>query len=149
MSASQFGGTFRTFFWWGMEAWTLPSPVLAVGLLSLGSVFLCIFRQRQMRAHWRASYWLIFTQLLFYPLIIAVGVGFQADTTGPIRAGHPNARGEHLLDVLTWASLVTGCFWVYRMKGFRWLAVSLVVLQEVMIFGAMFIAGMSVTGDWL
>jgi hypothetical protein len=35
------------------------------------------------------------------------------------------------------------------MKGFRWFAGSLMALMEVPVLGALFVAGMSVTGDWL
>ena len=35
------------------------------------------------------------------------------------------------------------------MKGFRWFAASSMVVIEIPIVGAIFIAGMSVTGDWL
>jgi hypothetical protein len=42
-----------------------------------------------------------------------------------------------------------GAFWVYKMKGLRWFAVSLVGLLEVIILSASFVAGMSVSGDWL
>jgi hypothetical protein len=35
------------------------------------------------------------------------------------------------------------------MKGFRWYASSLTGLIELPTFAAMFVAGMSVTGDWL
>jgi hypothetical protein len=42
-----------------------------------------------------------------------------------------------------------GAFWIYKMKGLRWFAASLVVLLQVILTGAGFIAGMSVSGEWL
>jgi len=146
VNAVEFWGTFHTFFLWGLEAWVVP-PIQIIGLLSLGSLAVCILRPSNIRTHWRASYWFVFTQLLFYPLIIAVGAAFQAHTAA--RPFRPNPLGEYLLDALTVTSVLTACFWVWRMRELRWLAGSLVVLQEAILFGAMFIAGMSVTGDWL
>jgi hypothetical protein len=35
------------------------------------------------------------------------------------------------------------------MKGFRWYASSLMALIELPTFAALFVAGMSVAGDWL
>jgi len=35
------------------------------------------------------------------------------------------------------------------MKGFRWFAISLMALLELPVFSAVFVAGMSVTADWL
>jgi hypothetical protein len=91
----------------------------------------------------------VLTQLLFYPLAIAIGAAFQANIHPPSEPMQPSRLGEHLLEVLTIASLIAGAFWVYYMKGLRWLAVSLVILQEAVIWGAFFVAGMSVRGDWL
>jgi hypothetical protein len=113
----------------------------------LGSAFAALLlRRSQTLANWRNSHWLIFTQLLFYPMVIGVGAAFRADTTGPIRT---NPMAEFILDAITITSLAGACFWIYRMKGLRWLASSLVLFQEVVLFGALFIAGMSVTGDWI
>jgi hypothetical protein len=99
-------------------------------------------------ADWRSSYWLVFTQLLFYPLAIVVGVAFRVDTSGP-RSPHPDPLGERLLSAMVVASLVTAALWIYRMKGIRWLAGSLVLLQEIVLFGAFLVTRMSVTGDWI
>jgi hypothetical protein len=46
-------------------------------------------------------------------------------------------------------SILLGGFWVYRMKGTRWFAFSLVAVLEVILLGAFFVAGMAVSGDWL
>ena len=89
------------------------------------------------------------TQLLFCPLAIAIGAAFQANIHPRSEPMQPNRLGEHLLDVRTIASLIAGAFWVYYMKGLRWLGVSLVILQEAVIWGAFLAAGMSVSGDGL
>jgi hypothetical protein len=60
-----------------------------------------------------------------------------------------NVMGHRLLDGLFYLSVATSAFWVWRMRGLRWLAVSLLVLQQVILIGAGFVAGMSVSGDWL
>jgi hypothetical protein len=89
----------------------------------------------------------VFTQLFFFPVAIAVGTAFSGD----LSRGGPgsNKFGEHLLDLLTVLSLVMGCFWIYCMKGLRWLSASLVILQETLLVGGFFIAGMAVTGCWI
>jgi len=148
MTEVEFWSRFQLFFLWGLEAWRLP-PLLITGLASLTSLVLSLFRSPEIKSHWRTSYWLIFTQLSFYPLAIAVGVLFQAASTPPFDQSRSNSLGEHILDAITLLSLGMASFWVYRMKGLRWLAGSLVVLEEVIVLGALFVAGMSVTGDWL
>jgi hypothetical protein len=139
---------FRTQFAWGLDFWRIP-PLMILAILSLLSVTACLFRPSHVHANWKRSYWLVSTQLLFYPLAIAIGSAFQARIHPPTEPLNPNRLGERLLDALTITSLVTAAFWVYYMKGLRWLAVSLVILQETVIWGALFVAGMSVSGDWI
>ena len=79
--------------------------------------------------------------------MIVVGVLFPALGTQPYLKA--NVAGRFWLDGLFYLSLATACFWVYRMKGLRWLAASLVAMQELVIFCASFVAGMRVRGDWL
>jgi hypothetical protein len=139
---------FQTQFAWGLDFWRIP-PLLVVAIICLVGVAICLFRPSHIRANWRRSFWLVSTQLLFYPLAIAIGAAFQANIRPPAGGVQPNRLGEHLLDALTIASLIVGAFWVYYMKGLRWLGLSLVILQETVIWGAFFVAGMSVSGDWL
>lgn len=150
MNEGHFWQAFQTFFVWGIEAWVIPSPALVVGLLSL-SIIIAVysFRRRHIRALWHPAYWLVFTQLLFYPLIIGVAAGFQGVLRGPDQNPHANPTGDHLLNVLLYTSLATACFWIYLMKGLRWLALGLVVFEETILYGALFIAGMAVSGDWI
>ncbi len=139
---------FQTLFAWGLDFWRIP-PLLVMAVICLAGVAICLFRPSRVRANWRRSYWLVSIQLLFYPLAIAIGSAFQAKVHPPTEPLNPNRLGEHLLDALTIASLIGAVFWVYYMKGLRWLAVSLVILQETIICGALFVAGMSVSGDWI
>jgi hypothetical protein len=148
MNHAEFWSRFQLFFLWGLQAWRIP-PLLITGLASMTSLIFSLFRSPELKRRWRASYWLIFTQLAFYPLAIAVGVLYPAVSTSPFDRYRSNSHGEHILDALTLLSLGMASFWVYRMKGLRWLACSLVALQEVAIWGALFIAGMSVSGDWV
>ena len=62
---------------------------------------------------------------------------------GPTNWG---GRAEDLLGLL---SLGLGIYWVSRMKGLRWYAISLTLLQLWFLAGANFIAGMALTGKWL
>jgi len=137
---------FRFWIWGGLELSLYMEQVWILGLLSLTSLTVCLACTRQkIMARWRSSYWLIFSQLLFFPIVVAVGMLFRAET-GAVR---PNVFGVRCLYAIIALSLALGCFWIYRLKGLCWLAVSLVVLQEALLSGTLFIAGMSVTGDWI
>ena len=123
-----------------------PPVLIANVLLCVSIAFACARQQPFRSGLWRSSYWLVFTQLLFYPALIAVavlsGVHFR-----PVH--EPNRMALLYTDVLSWASVVLAVFWVWRMKGLRWLAFSLVMLEELLLFGAIATAGMAISGAWL
>ena len=103
-------------------------------------------RQQPMRRHlWRPVHWLVLSHLFFFGTAIIIGTLYPYDRTA--RAIHH--RAAQVLNVLFYGSLVSCAFWVWQMKGFRWFAASLMAVIECPIVGALFIAGMSVTGDWL
>ena len=107
---------------------------------------LCV-RQRPIKTGlWKGSYWFVFTQILFYPAVLAVA------TLGanPMPVTHEaNMLASACADILSWASLAFAGFWIWRMKGLRWLAVSLVMLQEALLFGPFLVAAMAISGRWL
>ena len=147
MYTAHFSQDFWRLFFWSLECFALPPVLLMIGVCSV-SLVLAFVRQKPFRAGlWRTSHWLILTQLLFYPAIVAIGVLFPAVSGWP----HPkeNVVGRRLLDGLFYLSLATSAFWLWRMKGMRWLSASLLVLQQVILVTAGFIAGMSVSGDWI
>jgi hypothetical protein len=147
MNTAHFPQDFERLFLGSLEFFALP-PVLVVTGVCIASVVSALVRQQPFRTgRWRSSYWLIFTQLLFFPAIVAVGVMFPAVSGPPYP--NENLMGERLLDGLFCLSLATSAFWLWRMKGLRWLSASLLVLQQLVLVAAGFIAGMSVSGDWL
>ena len=147
MSGRTFWQQFGVFSKWGVQALALP-PLLAILIVCCVILVIEWVRQKPLQNQlWHQHYWLVLTQLLFFPAIIAVGVLYGSATTWP--NPQPNAIGNLWLNVLFCGSLGLGAFWVYKMKGLRWFAASLVVLQQVILIGAGFIAGMSVSGEWL
>jgi hypothetical protein len=147
MNTAHFSEDFQRLFLWSLQFLVVPPVLVMTGICIVG-VVVAFARQQPFRTRlWRPSYWLIFTQLLFFPAIVAVGVLFPAVSGRPHLQG--NVMGERLLDGLFYISLVTSGLWLWRMKGLRWLSASLLVLQQVMLIGAGLVAGMSVSGDWL
>jgi hypothetical protein len=121
---------------------------MLVEAVSAASAILAFLRRQPFqRGKWRSTHWLIFTQLLFFPAIVAVGALFPAASGRPYPK--ENLTGKWLLDALFYLSLITAAIWLYRMKGLRWLTASLLMLQQAFLIGAGFIAGMSVSGDWI
>lgn len=133
-----------------LTSWALDVPFSRpfsfVFLLGAISFIAAALVQRPFRRHLvKGHHWLVLTQCLFFPAAIAVGVFWSNPLADPAIAHH----GNLWLDVVTYGSLASCAFWVWRMKGFRWYAASLMTMAEVITWGAIFIAGMSVTGDWL
>src|SRR5436309_2253208 len=109
MNAAHFSQDFQRLSLWSLQFFALP-PALLVTVACIVSVVLAFVRQQPFRSGlWRSSYWLIFTQLLFFPAIVTVGVLFPA-VSGPPHAKE-NLMGERLLDGLFYLSLATSAFW--------------------------------------
>jgi|SRR5579859_4793379 len=147
MSAQTFWFNLLLFSMGSLQILMFP-PVLAVLILLVAGLVFSFIRQEPLSSEaWHWSYWLVLTQLLFYPAIVAVGVLFPASTWP--NPPHENVTGGRWLDALSCGSVATSCFWVYRMKGLRWFAASLVGLIELLVSCARFVMGMRITGQWL
>lgn len=125
------------------------SPLLQVLIVGVITVVCAAWKQKGMRSLFaRSHHWSVFTHLLFFPAAIAVGVLLDAPILDD-RPISPNRFGEISLEILLWASLASCAFWIWKMKGSRVLTAGVVTVLEVPVLAALFIAGMSVTGDWL
>jgi hypothetical protein len=126
-------------------------PPVQYTLLALGLGFIvsAAWQKPYRPSLWRTRYWLIFTQLLFVPALAVIGTLYRVilDPTKPLPK--ENAVANWSINILVLLSLGLSFFWVYRMKGIRWFAFCVLAIQEVFVLGAMFIAGMSISGDWI
>jgi hypothetical protein len=131
---------------WALEYLMLP-PVGAVFVLAAVSSVWSGLKQRPFQKHlWKRHYWLVPSHLLFFVAAIVVGSLWVGDP----RRLYPASRAATVwLDTVMYGSLASCVFWIWHMKGLRWFAASLMVLAEVLTFGAIFVAGMSISGDWL
>ena len=118
-------------------------------ILTAGLLASCAWQRPFGSGRWRRHYWLVLTQFLFFPAVVAVGVLYRVNTVPNQPRPKVNPVADWSIDILFFLSLALSFFWVYKMKGFRWFAFCLVALQQVFLFGAAFVAGMSITGDWL
>ncbi|HKT88562.1 MAG TPA: hypothetical protein VJQ59_09015 [Candidatus Sulfotelmatobacter sp.] len=149
MNASHFWSQFFWLFVQGLDiVVALPKIRLAFMLSIIGLLVSIAWQNPFGRGLWKRYYSAVFAQFLFYPAIIAIGVLYR--TGNPFqRLPRLNPFVEWTLYVLFGLSLLSGLFWVFRMRGLRWFALCLLVLQQILIFGALFVAEMSITGDWL
>jgi hypothetical protein len=84
---------------------------------------------------------------LCFPATIAIAVVGYVDPPSPF--AKPNTWGLQACNLLALIALVAGIYWTYRLKGLRWLAISVTLIQMWFLACANFIAGMALTGKWL
>ena len=149
MNTSHFWSQFSWLFIEGFGIVALPKIRIIFLLLIIGLFVSLVWRKPSWHALWKPYYSLVFTQLLFYPAIIAIGVLYRVAYNPTHPPPKVNPFGDLTMDALFGLSLVSGVFWICRMKGLRWFTLCLVLLQQILLFGALFVAGMSITGDWL
>ena len=122
-----------------------PISALFVGA-AISSVW-AGFYQRPFRKHlWKRRYALALTHFSFFAAAIVVGLLWRNDPRDHQLASRV---ATFWLDAVIYGSLASCILWTWQMKGFRWFAASLMALAEVITFGAVFVAGMSISGDWL
>ena len=100
------------------------------------------------RRLWKPSYWWALAHLLLLPAAIVMGVVFAAPDghyRGPAAGNFLGA----LMYGSMYGSLGLCTFWIYRMEGVRVFAAILMATMEIPVLLALFVSGMSVTGDWL
>jgi hypothetical protein len=139
---------FWHYFQWSLEflfIWPMWLMTLAV-VMNLGAALLLKWPFRHDR--WKAVYWLLFVNFLFIPITVAIGI-FGAIDPAQVPRARPNTLAVWANNGLFFAAFVLGIYWMYRMKGLRWFAVAILLLQLWILLGAGFITGMSLSGDWL
>ena len=145
---THFWETYWTYLRWSLEF--LYEPPFAYASLLLSLNFLAsVIRQRPFhKPIWKQTYFIVVLQFLFFPSVLAVAVLGRVDWQQVPFPG-PNKWGLRLEDLCDLGSLILGVYWVWRMKGLRWFALSLVILQLWLLGAVGFIAAMSLTGTWL
>jgi hypothetical protein len=139
---------FRTYFFWSLEFPFIPEARGLTILLIVNFFLSLIFSWRKLRNCWKRAHWVILANLVFFPIVVAVGVTFAAHPS-PGTAAKVSPFAEWTLDAILLLSVLIGIFCVYAMRGLRWLALSAFLVEECLLFGAMFISGMAISGDWL
>ena len=136
---------------WRYSLWVLGFLVdrpfcwisLAV-LIGLSATAVVSFRNSSAPRRPRSFYLLPLVLLAGFPLTIAIAIFFAAPSPES-----PNRVGLLLLNGLDLVALLFGIYCVYRAKGLRGFTAAVVVAELWILSAAGFIAGMSVSGDWL
>jgi hypothetical protein len=85
---------------------------------------------------------------VFFLSVIALG----AARPNPYHPGVPHNKDEFgllLLQVLWYGSWASCIFWIWHMRGIRWIAAFAMLGMQLLVAGSLFMAGMSISGDWI
>lgn len=141
--------TWIRFCVWSLEFMMLP-PFCFVLIAAAVSLTWAGLTQQPFRAgRWKPYHSLVLSHGLFFLAAMAVGVFGANPVTNPGIPHLPGSAAGHCLDAVIFGSIVSCVFWIWRMKGFRWFAASLLFLAEVITWGAFTVAGLSVSGSWM
>lgn len=136
------------YFQWSLD-FLIVWPFWLVTLALIANLGASLALQWPFRdGRWKKEYWLVFTSYIFIPVTLAIGVIAAVDPEMVPRP-KPNTLAVWTSDGLFVAALLLGAYWVYRMKGLRWFALAIALIQLWVLFSAGFIAGMALSGDWL
>ena len=134
---------------WALEFVAVPPICFLFAFALISWVWAALKQQPFRKGLWKPYHWWILTHLLFFIAAIALGVIWAKPITNRAVANGASPIASHLLDAVVYCSVLSCAFWIWRAKGFRWFATSLLALTELPILGAVFVAGMSISGDWL
>lgn len=134
--------------WYFLQSWDVmlhlfPKIILIVLLVNFLLAFGLNLARKQGLTNEKAV--LIYSPITFSFLIVLWGFLFKANNTdGFTTYQWPQyiAVGIYLLQII-WTGYIT-----YKLKGFRWYSISFGILVALYSAGAIFVAGMSITGDW-
>jgi hypothetical protein len=149
VNTTNFWSQFQWFISESLSVARIPPFRYPLVVLYIGLIVSAIWQKPFQRKAWKPQYWLVFTQLFFVPAVCVIGVIYRVtpDPTKPLLK--ENAVADWSINVLALLSALSIFLWVYRMKGIRWVVFCILAIQEVFVLGAMFMAGMSISGDWI
>src|SRR5229473_2009808 len=102
MSLTQFVGQFRTLSAWSFESLVHIPPFLAILISACLSLALSFWKQRPFQNPlWRRSHWFVLIQLLFFPVVISIGVLYPAFSPSFYHAESTASRACGLLGWLS------------------------------------------------
>ncbi len=124
-------------------------PFFVLFIATLGILYVAGFSRPFKARLWKPHHWAVLSHLLFFAAAILIGILWPNPNLNRRLPNPAQGRASFALEVIFYASLASCGFWIWCMKGFRLFAAGLMMLMEMPTVTAIFIASMSVSGDWL
>jgi len=150
MPTESFWAIYKLYFQWSIDVLFIsPNPLVTLAL-TVNLLASSFYSWRVQREKWLPRFRWVFTQFLFFPVLVAAGVlGRNLAAYDPVTGTQPTVLAYFIVYGLILVSLCFGLYWVYRLKGYRWLAIGIMLFQLWLMHAAGWIAGMAITGDWI
>jgi len=135
------------FFWLMLQTWSGMSYDWKISLTLLIIALLTLLLNNPFRHKSSTRQNLLFLLMPFAVtfMIFLIGTIFAHNNSHSLPPKWP----VYLLIGMASLHIPLGGFLVWKMKGFRWMTITLNIFQMQLSRWALFVAGMSVTGDWL
>lgn len=139
------------YFWWlsmRLLVATVASPFALVSVALLGATAFAFGLQKATARLQRKSLLVWFgAQVLMLPATILIGAFGEYSERPPQDVLFPTASVALL--AIWFLSVSVGVYGICRFRGARWVATGAFLSVQSLLIWAQFIAGMSVSGDWL
>ncbi len=128
--------------------WVVQIPYIGWGFLLIIIVVGTLFwwHKPYQKGLWKQQYWLVLTQLLFYPAVMAAGWLFQLEPPYYLLNSKRQTTGFWITDSLFFISLALSIFWVWRIKGFRWYIFFFMTTLQFLLCSAWLFTCFEITG---
>lgn len=137
----------NNFIWLGEQAVSgmiYSMPIAAI--IGINFILSFLFNNPFRKGKYQTNLLFVFTPFIISLVILVVGVllkhTLMRDDSIPLWA-------QYIILFLLGIHIPVAGYIIYYMRGFRWFAISLSLLQILCSFWVGFVALMSVTGDWL
>ena len=151
MLSLNFWQTFRIYFTYSLEFLIIPENVGVTISLVVNLLASILYSWHSRKQNWHARHSWAFAQFLFLPVLLAIAVvGTYTDPMNrTVARPAPEVWVLWTVDALMIGALILGLYFAYRMRGLRWFAVSLLLIQVWLMRGAHLVASMAINGDWI
>jgi len=137
----------KYFFWLFESIWSSFCYAWPISVPVSLFIFVAIFINKPFRKDvFKTKYLLLLIPFLLPIFILVLGTVFVNETNDIFQA---NKLAQYIVVLLFFLHLPLGIFLVYSFKGIRFFTISINLFQMWLSFLSWFVAGMSISGDWL
>lgn len=130
---------------WGIEfLWTEPFYFVS-GILLLNLIISLYLSKPWIQARWKPWYYNMLLVFLCFPALAFIGALGWVNN----RVDEVNIVSQSAVTIINLSSFLLGIFFVYKMRGLRWLSISILLVNQWFLVGINWVTTMAITGVWV